>query len=175
MRSSERTLRQQRTPPLHLSRHRMYFSRFQCFLQSQWGHNRSYPLRHHRFSCSRRAYHNQIMTTGGSDLKSSLNIFLPFYIFKIEIKFTLLLIKLFSSIDYSRRQNSLIIKKFDHFTDIPDTINIEIIYDSRLFYIRLRNDEPFKSVFSRLDCNRQSPLYRKNRTVQRQFSHNHIL
>ena len=72
-----------------LARHTMDLCCLQCFLQTQWRQYGWQPFCQHGFTCTRRTNQYRIVPACCCNLQGTFNIFLSFYITKINFKFIL--------------------------------------------------------------------------------------
>jgi len=107
----------------------------------------------HSFSCTWRTYHNYIMPACCSYFEGTFHIFLAFDVGKIKIVGGQVGKKFFPGVDCGSFQGVLPCKKPDHFFQVFNTVNFQIIDYSSFTGIFFGKDKSFESFFPGLNGN----------------------
>src|SRR5690606_20893387 len=118
----------------------------QGFMQGHWGQNGGQTLRQHGLSCSRRTYQNDIVPTGRSNFHTAFDTLLPFYIGKIMFRKVEMFMKLLTGIHIGSFQRDFQIKEIHHLLDVPDSIDLKVLYNGGLAGIFLWKDESLETL-----------------------------
>ena len=115
-------------------------------MQSEGRKYRGDAFGHHRFSRTRRAYHDEVVPSGGSDFKRALYTFLTFDISEIEVEIILSCKKFGTCVDDRWCQFPLSVEKIDYLANIFHSVHVELVDDSSFSHICFGDDKAIESL-----------------------------
>ena len=174
VRGAEGSLGKERTVALHLAGDGVYLGGFESFVQGERRQYRGDAFGHHRFSGTRRAYHDEVVTAGGSHFEGAFYVFLPFHVGKVEVEVVLGGEKFGTGVDDGGGQFPVAVEEVDHLFDVIDPIDVEPVDDGGLPHIGAGHDEPLEPLCPRQYGNGKGTAYGEYRAVEREFAHNHV-
>src|SRR5690554_7190938 len=139
-------VRHQGYPFFQLAGHAVYLCRLKCLLHGEWRQDGRQSFGHHRFSCSRGTYHDEVMTTCSCDLQGPFHIFLPFYVAEVQFESRLPLKELLPDIHCCRFQLQFPVEESGNLTDVVYPEYLQSLNYCGLPSIFRGEYEPFESL-----------------------------
>ena len=170
VRRTKRPVNQKLPPRLQHPANAVNLRRLDRLLLRHRRHDRRQPLRQHRLPCPRRPHHQQIVPTRRRHLQRPLHILLSLHIRKINLPL-LTHRKIRHRPPRRRQQRCPTRHMLKCLPQAPHPDHRHPLNNARLLRILPRHNHLFPPARPRTQRNRQNPLHRPHRPVQRQLPH----
>ena len=154
---------------------RMYFGRFQRFVESKRRQYGRYAFCKHGFAGSGRSYHDYVVPAGSGYLQSPFYIFLAFHVGKVRAAFVFVFVENAAYVDFLGFWVVCAFEKGRHFFQCVHAVHFQPFDNGGFTCVFSWQDDAPESALTCFYGYRQCAAYAFERAVERQFAHYHEL